>query len=161
MSGGNRLVWLKDLARSLVVRPPDPEELVRRAHDWHVALPVATMLAKARAVLGADVPEAMLRAMVPGRAWERLAALAWRLSPPARARAGGSMDRIVSRATRGDAAASLRELARRTLHAATDPFVVGRGGATLADGPADHRADDWQRAAFLREVVSGRDAYSL
>ncbi|HEX2027139.1 MAG TPA: nucleotidyltransferase family protein [Nitriliruptorales bacterium] len=157
MAGGNRLVWLKDLERSLAQRPPDPEALVRRADAWHVALPVATTLAKARAVLRADVPETMLRALAPGRVWERIAELAWRASPPARARPGRSVDRIVSRAARRDAPSSLLELARRVLFVATGPLRTGRGGAS---SPSRH-VDEPERAAFLDTVVSGPDAYSL
>jgi hypothetical protein len=56
ISGGDRLMWLKDIERSVVLRPPDWPELIRRARGGNVAAPVGLMLARAAEVLAARVP---------------------------------------------------------------------------------------------------------
>jgi hypothetical protein len=73
VSGGDRLVWLKDLERAVAVRPPAWHELVARSRDWRVAPAVGLMLGRARAVLHADVPAEVPVDLV-GRARARLIA---------------------------------------------------------------------------------------
>lgn len=113
-SGANRLVWLKDTERLLAVERPDPHAVAAAAADAGLALVAATVLDKTRTTLATDVADPVLDALRCSRTWRGVAALARRLSPPERARRGGSVDRIVSRATRRDLPSSLGELARRS-----------------------------------------------
>ena len=64
-SDGHRLVWFKDVERSLVVERPDLDELVRRARASQVAGAVGLILGRARSLLGAPVPVEILRELVP------------------------------------------------------------------------------------------------
>jgi hypothetical protein len=56
-SDGHRLVWLKDVERSLAVERPDVDELVRRCRSYRCGPPVGVVLNRARSLLGADVPD--------------------------------------------------------------------------------------------------------
>jgi hypothetical protein len=73
-SDGHRLVWLKDIERAVAVEQPDLDELVRRCRQYHCAPPVGLLLGRAHAVLGADIPESIIRTLTPAlmRTAERL-----------------------------------------------------------------------------------------
>jgi len=64
MSGGNRLRWLKDVERA-VAGGPAWDTVVDRAMSWRACRPVGLMLHRARQVLGADVPAAVGRELLP------------------------------------------------------------------------------------------------
>lgn len=81
--GGHRLSWLKDLQLAASSNP-DWDAVVERSRRWQVAGPVAVMLDRAASVLGAPVPKAVTRALLPGLGWRQLAALATRKFPPSR-----------------------------------------------------------------------------
>jgi hypothetical protein len=57
LSGGDRLIWLKDMERAAALRPPSWEVVVERARRWNVAGSVGMMLARAIEVLGAEIPD--------------------------------------------------------------------------------------------------------
>ncbi len=61
ISGGDRILWLKDIERSVAVRPPDWGALVTRSHGWRVGAPVGLLLRRAARFLGAAVPESVTR----------------------------------------------------------------------------------------------------
>lgn len=67
MSGGDRLIWLKDLDRAIVARPPSWPALVERSRESDVAGPVGIMLTRTRRVLGSPVPPAVLDALLGRR----------------------------------------------------------------------------------------------
>jgi hypothetical protein len=56
LSGGDKLMWVKDIERAVAVRPPDWDQVVARARAWHVAGSVGLMLDRARRILAADIP---------------------------------------------------------------------------------------------------------
>ena len=74
LSGGDRLVSLKDIEVASAVWQPDWDALVGRAHEWNVHVPVGLMLARARMVLGAPIPSEVILALAnaPIRAVARL-----------------------------------------------------------------------------------------
>lgn len=111
VSGGNRLVWMKDLEQA-VLAGVDWDLLVERSKEADAALAVGTMLTRARATLGAPVPSQVLRGLSGSRAWSRLVGAAELLSPFAKPtpRAPGSQ---IVRSTRGHLAASAGHLACR------------------------------------------------
>ena len=88
VSGGRRLVWLKDIERAVAADTPCWDEVVDRASQWRVAPLVAIMLATARATLHARVPAEALRRLAPVRS--RAATAAARLWPVARSAGGAS-----------------------------------------------------------------------
>ena len=65
LSGADRLLWMKDIATAAAARPPDWDVLVERAVEWRIAAPVGFMLRRARAVLGAPVPAAVVDRVSP------------------------------------------------------------------------------------------------
>jgi hypothetical protein len=105
LGGGRRLVWLKDVERVIATDALPWDAVVARALDWGAGDAVATVLARARRTLGADVPNAVLRELArrPRRVVTRTVDRLW----PAERSAGR--------------AASPAELVART---------AGRGGAT-------------------------------
>ena len=110
-SGGDRLVWLKDLEQALTCPDaPGWDALVERAASWPAALPVALMLARTRAVLGLPVPTDVLRRLSPDRAWRAVTRLADRISPQPGEPGRGSVARLVAGAVRVDGARSRRTL---------------------------------------------------
>lgn len=112
LSGGDRLVWLKDVERAMATEPPAWDEVVRRARAWRIGPPVALTLARARAVLGAPVPDGVPEALASGRTWLAMAAVAGRLAPLERSLGNRSIARAVSRSSRGDQVSSAVELTR-------------------------------------------------
>ena len=64
-SGGDRLLWLKDLERAVATWRPDWNDLVARAHEGHISAAVGLMLSRARNVLGADIPDATVACLLP------------------------------------------------------------------------------------------------
>lgn len=157
LSGGDRLVWLKDLERALACDPPDWEELGVRARSWRVTLPVALMLIRARATLGACVPEGATEVLVDRRVWPRIVAVADRLPALERAIGDRSIARMVSRSTRSDTVSSLRQLGRHAIEGSRHPFAPtppldmnpeSIGSARHASGSLLHRS------AFLSAVAA-------
>ena len=67
LSGGDRLIWLKDIERSAAIRPPSWELAVDRARQWRIAGVVGLMLARARDVLDARIPGPVLQRLISER----------------------------------------------------------------------------------------------
>lgn len=80
LSGGDRLLWMKDVASSAAARPPDWDDLVRRAISWHIQAPVGFMLMRTRHTLNAPVPDEVPRLLL-GRSYRALTAIVDRFSP--------------------------------------------------------------------------------
>ncbi len=68
LSGGNRLLWLQDVAMLLGRGGVDLDALVRRARRWRVGTPVAIVLGRARRTLGAPIEPELLGALERSRA---------------------------------------------------------------------------------------------
>ena len=90
-SGGNRLLWCKDLEQVVTRQPPDWDALVARARHFRAGLPTAVMLLIASRALDFDVPSTAIRQLSPGPLWRRLAALADRAAPVETWSGGGSV----------------------------------------------------------------------
>lgn len=157
LSGGEQLLWLKDLERLVAAREFTWGEVVARAHAWHAGLPLGVLLDKARALVCADVPPEVIRELAPTRIWRGLARTARLLAPPARRVGGRSVDRLVTRATRHDLPTSVAALVRnagsraRRSDRALDRTADGRlGGSASAFYPA---GDERDREAFLDAVA--------
>lgn len=160
LSGGNRLVWLKDVERAVAAASPDWDEVAARARQWGAGPPVAVALARSAGVLAASVPTGVPEAVAGSRSWLVVAAAADRLSPVDRAGGGRSPSRIVSRATRGDTRSSAAELARRLRSAVSGADRLARTPAapdTDATSPRSARhpgGSAADRQAFLDAVAA-------
>lgn len=135
LSGGNRLIWYKDLERWLVVHTLDWAAVRERAEEWRIGLVSAVVLSKAVALMGAPVPIEVLRMLTPDRGWTGLARLTSLISSTEAARGHPSLERIVSRATRVDTGSSLRELVRRLGRGAWDR--IPRHDRVVSSQPAE------------------------
>ncbi len=140
LSGGDQLVWLKDLDQMIVSEAVDWDELVRRAARYRVGLVAGMQLERARAVLGARVPESLPAALAANAAWWRW----WRTRERqvGMARWGGQDhddSRFVS-ATSDGSRASAVELARMVTSDMAvhylGPREHGRRNPGGGDGPA-------------------------
>jgi hypothetical protein len=69
LSGGGRLVWMKDLEQAVRNDPPPWDEVTRRATAWRVNLFVGQMLLRSRGLLDTPVPDEVIRELVPTSAW--------------------------------------------------------------------------------------------
>jgi Uncharacterised nucleotidyltransferase len=72
LSGGDRLIWLKDIERSLVVDGPPWDDVIRRARVWKAGRSIAITLNRARRSLEAPVPDDALDALFASRRWRSL-----------------------------------------------------------------------------------------
>jgi hypothetical protein len=72
LSGGDRLIWLKDIERAIAVETPDWDDVIERALRWGAGAAVAVLLRRAATVLGAEVPVWVLRDLDPSPTRRRL-----------------------------------------------------------------------------------------
>jgi hypothetical protein len=72
LAGADRLIWLKDVERSIAVEAPDWDDVVVRALAWRAGAAIAITLRRAREVLDAPVPVWVLRDLDPSPIRERL-----------------------------------------------------------------------------------------
>lgn len=168
LSGGNQLVWLKDLDQMMDGQATDWDELVRRAVRYRAGLVVAMQLERARVVLGAPVPESVPVALAGNQAWWRW----WRTRERSvgMARWGGEDDddsRFVSSTSDGSLASAL-QLGRTV---AADMAIhyfggrrrsVGRNGSP-GEVPGEEVPELYRsvgsteaRAEYVRRVSTGR-----
>lgn len=65
LAGAHRLVWLADLDR-IARAGVDWDDLVSRANAWRATAPIGLILRRTRSVLGAPIPDEVLRDLDPG-----------------------------------------------------------------------------------------------
>ncbi len=168
LSGGNQLVWLKDLDQMMDGEVIDWDELVRRAVRYRAGLVAAMQLERARVVLGAPVPESVPAALAGDQVWWRW----WRSRERSvgMARWGGEDDddsRFVSATSDGSVASAL-QLAR-TVAADTAIHYFGRhrpaaaGNGSPGEGAEEAVPELYRpvgstgaRAEYVRLVSTGR-----
>lgn len=138
LSGGHRLLWLKDVERVVATDRPDWDEALARARAWGVGPAVGLALARARSVLGAAVPAGVPEAMAGGRSYLAAGVLADRLAPPARSSGSRSIAQLVSRSARAGTAATGAELLRRLVSVVTGPRLTLDGPVTDMDPASPH-----------------------
>ncbi len=111
MTGGDRLVWFKDLEQGLR-HVPDVDALAHRARRWRAQMPVAAMLARTRRLLGAELPDLDLDDLLGSRPWSLVLRAVDARADVAAGGERGSMARLVSRSLRQDGASSALEAGR-------------------------------------------------
>jgi hypothetical protein len=82
LSGGVRLLWLKDIERTIAREAPDWLKVAERARAWRAEVLVAGMLQRARRAVGARVPEEVLDELAPSRVGRAVDTLFDRIWPP-------------------------------------------------------------------------------
>jgi len=159
LSGGHQLVWLKDLEMMLEQEHIDWDQLLARARRWRAGLVAAMQLERARAVLGAVVPDGVVEALAGGGPWWRW----WQRKERqlADVRWGGydHTGRTFVAATSSTTWASLVQLARSMKDDVVRPAVADRwlswGRQTTEDPPELYRpvgGPEW-RAEYQRMAI--------
>lgn len=153
--GGDKLIWLKDIERSIANDPPSWEAVVERSAASGIELFVGAMLLRARRTVGADVPSGVLQELVGNRAWRATLAGLDGLFPPERSSGFGTPATLVVRST------------RRTIPATLAASAQGFGsrvkrlaltGARRRDAAQDDPNDPASRA-FPTGAPDSRDRY--
>jgi hypothetical protein len=149
LSGGDRLLWLKDIELAASTLDPSWEAVVERAHRWNVAAPAGLILGRARDVLDAPIPQ-WVPAQLLGRRTARLVQLVERLSPwelsVGRLTAASH---VISRSVSLGLVGASLWFVRRSLRS-LDPREPAASSAFTA------RGDEADREAFIEAVVHGR-----
>jgi hypothetical protein len=143
-SGGHRLIWFKDIERSLAVDEPDLDELLHRARQFRCGPSVGLALGRAKALLGADVPDELVDALL-GRPLSLIEQTSTRLSPPIRFDEDDTLARFIARSLRSSLRTSLADMGRRSLRSARRA-VPRRPHET---------SDQLEKEAFLKAVADG------
>jgi hypothetical protein len=144
-SGAHRLIWFKDIERSLAVDQPDLDELLRRARVFRCGPSVGLALGRAKALLGAEVPDELVDALL-GRSLSTIERTATRVSPPIRFDENDTFARFIARSVRSSLRTSLADLGRRSLRSVRRS-VPRRPHET---------ADQLEKEAFLQAVAKGQ-----
>jgi hypothetical protein len=153
--GGYRLIWLKDLERSIANDSPDWDLVVRRSTEWGVNLFVGAMLLRSRRVVQAAVPDEVVRALLPSSVWRGTLATLDRLFPVERSSGFGSPATLVVRSTRPDVRSTLAVAMRGASSRLSRLVRLGRAERdTAQDDP-----DDPASRAFPTGGPGARERY--
>jgi Uncharacterised nucleotidyltransferase len=150
LSGGDRLVWLKDIERVLIVDQPPWDAVVDRARAWRAGRSVAIALARSRRSLGAPVPEDVLDALFASRSWRKISEMLDRRFPTEGSVGRDSPAVLWAQLTRDTGTATTRALASRAsrrlralAHGGSSPGAIFTSSGTRED-----------ERTFLRRVAS-------
>jgi hypothetical protein len=138
IEGGDRLMWLKDVEQAVLNDRPQWDAVVDRAFEWSANLHLGTMLLRSRRLLNTPVPDDVIHALIPSRAWRALLAAADRSFP-------------IHEWTGRQTAATLLARATRKSPRATVAFILGAPARRL------RRSHGW--ASEPHDSESAREAY--
>jgi hypothetical protein len=142
-SDGHRLVWLKDIERSLAVERPDLDELIRRCRSSRCGPPVGVMLRRAHELLGAEVPHEVVDSLT-GRALRIVDTIVTRTGDPVQFHDRPTMTRAFTRSVRSSLFTSI----------SAGPGRVARSLKRRLIVPPENETDDpMEKARYLRAVV--------
>jgi Uncharacterised nucleotidyltransferase len=115
LAGGQRLLWLKDVDRSVASDAPPWDEVVRRSRSWRASALVAVILRRARDRLGVPVPSSVLRDLFRSSTRASFTALVDRSMPVEPAPSRISPAELWAQVVRDSWPATARALGRRAL----------------------------------------------
>lgn len=167
LSGGSRLIWLKDIEQTLKNDPADWDMYIYRAKKTRQGLPVAVMLQRTRTTLNAQVPQQLLNSLAPPLGWRTVSHAIDVLRPPERSRFGSLTGDLLIRSTRDTSVASVRSLSRGLLSGGLLPLVrdpnhpwrrrlhhLPPDASQYSVPVLDHSADEQRR--MVEAIASGR-----
>jgi hypothetical protein len=142
-SDGHRVVWMKDIERSIAVEQPDLDELVRRCESYRCGPPVGLLLGRARALLGADVPEDVVNALT-GRSLRAVDGIVVRVVDPVQFHERSTLTRGFTRSVRASFFTSVTAGPGR---------AARRLKRRLLPPPENETDDPIEKERYLRAVV--------
>jgi hypothetical protein len=151
LSGGDRLIWLKDVEQVLLHDQPAWPEVIERARAWNAGVVLATVLDLTRSTLGAEIPEDVRRALASSW-WRELVRVTDRVAPVETATGGASAAQVLRRSIRGSERGTM-------VHAARHVYRWTRGAAALFPATAGNAADDPASVLYAAGDAGDRDAY--
>lgn len=113
LSGGDRLVWFKDIERSVVSRPPDWPAIADRCARWRTGLVVDVALRRTAALIAPVMPTSSELELHSSRTWMSALQTACALSPGDALPGAGSLARMTSKATGHNLRGSSSQLMRK------------------------------------------------
>ncbi len=150
LSGGDRLIWLKDIERALAVDQPDWDEVIRRARAWKAGRSIAVTLNRARRSLGAPVPDDALDALFASRLWRHISDWIDHRSPTERSVGRETPAVFWAQLTRDSGIATARAVFNR---ASRRLRAMAHGGSSPGAIFTSSGTEEDQRT-FLRRVAS-------
>jgi hypothetical protein len=161
-SGSHRLRCLLDVQRTAANQPPDWVALVRRCRDWRVALPVAAALERAKAVLGAQVPDDVTPGLLTGVPQRAVVSFLASWAPGGYLPAGRSFKNGLARMLRDDLGGTVVAFAQEAMQALSD-VALRRPSATsqLLAGGIPATPDEQNLAGYgdYLQLVASADRY--
>lgn len=155
LSGGHRLVWLKDVERLIVVDGAEPASVVRTAQLWGAHLALLTAIQRADLAAQTNLLSRFdFAASRAERAWLAVCRSVWRRMPLEAEDGSGSPARLLARSVRPTVRASIREMARRS-----GAFVRTKGDDVLPHQRTIMDPDDPRSILFASGGAAGRQAY--
>jgi hypothetical protein len=127
LGGGDRLAWLADVERAIVIEHPPWDEVTDRAREWRSGAATAAILRRTRDVLGAPVPESVLRRLDPSPIRRALGAKLDRRWPPDAPHGAHSLSTIWTQVVRDGPADTTVAAVRRAARPATNAIRRLRG----------------------------------
>jgi Uncharacterised nucleotidyltransferase len=150
LSGGDRLIWLKDIERAIAVDRPAWDDVIQRARAWKAGRSIAITLNRARRSLGAPVPDDSLGALFASPLWQGLSDRLDRRSPTERSVGRESPAVFWAQLTRDSGVAT----ARAVLHRASRRLrAMAHGGSSPGAIFTSSGTEEDQRT-FLQRVAS-------
>ncbi|MEE6283063.1 nucleotidyltransferase family protein [Georgenia sunbinii] len=130
LAGANKLGWTLDVDQ-VARQVTSWDEVAQRALDWGAQAQVALVLRRATATLGTPVPGSFYRSLGVSTALLRIIDAVDRLAPVARQRKSASLSRLLARAVRPGAAATVAAVSRNAARGIVDRIrpVPRRGAA--------------------------------
>ena len=155
ISGGHRLVWLKDIERLVDYDRPEWDEVIAVAKAWRCALLVGALLGRTQRTLGLEIPDGVLAELVPSRVLRTVFAFVDERRPVHENSQDESFLRLATRSVGPDVRATVRRFLsrssafarRRTLH----------GDFESPTALFENRAGDGARDRYFAELAR-RDA---
>ena len=149
LSGGDRLIWLKDIERALVVDHPPWDDVIARAGAWKAGRSIAITFLRARRSLGAPIPDEVLEALFASRLWRSISERIDRRSPTERSVGRESPAALWAQLTRHSGPATARAVVSRAsrrlramTHGGSSPGAIFTSSGT-----------DEDEKTFLRRVA--------
>jgi len=160
LGGADRLGWFEDVRRSIVFDAASWDEVVERARSWRAGPSVAVTLARARAAIGAEVPDRVLRSLDPSATRRAVGGWIDRRWSTADVHGGRSPAVLWAQLVRDGIGPTARTVGHRVVqpvsgvyrHVAGEPRIDPGSPSAAVFQPAGTEAE---QRRYLRAVASG------